>query len=151
MNKRRLLYILVVALIPVDSLLLASPNLLGKIGLFIYKYHYLRTFPRTLLTVSMAIVAVLMINELIRFMVGKEVIKRSLGSVALFLLLLLSAAALLKTFLDFSTWTYGHTGARFRYGAYLLPLLWMMITMYHLINLPKPTNGTLAVDERTPQ
>ena len=135
--KKLLFYGLIVLLIVIDSLLLSSPNLLGKIGLFIYKYSYLRTFPKTLLTVSIAVLVVIITSELIRILVKKEIIKRSSGRIVLILLIVLSVAVLVKTGIDFSTWTYGHTGARFKYGAYLLPLLWIAVSGYHLISLPK--------------
>jgi hypothetical protein len=135
--KKLSFYGIVAILIMIDSFLLSSPNLLGKIGLFIYKYSYLRTFPKTLLTVFIAVFVVIAISELIQILVKKEIIKLSSGRIILILLIVLSAAVLIKTGIDFSAWTYGHTGSRFNYGAYLLPILWIVVVGYHLINLPK--------------
>jgi len=154
MKKESLFYGLIALLVFIDSFLLSSPNLLGKVGLFIYKYHYLRTFPRTLLSVSIAILVVVLISELIKFLVKRELIKRSSGRIALIIFILLSAATLIKTGIDFSTWTYGHTGARFKYGAYLLPILWIAVFGYHLIKLPKansPWPTSPSMDEKKVQ
>jgi hypothetical protein len=135
--KRLMFYGLIALFVVIDSFLLSSPNLLGKIGLFIYKYSYLRTFPRTLLTVSIAVFVIIVIGELILILVKREMIKKKSGRIIFILLIVISATVLIKTSLDFSTWTYSHTGARFRYGAYLLPLLWIIVSTYHLIRLPK--------------
>jgi len=135
--KKFSFYGLIALFVVIDSLLLSSPNLLGKIGLFIYKYSYLRTFPRTLLTVSIVVVVVIVISELIKFLVKKEAIKRNIGRITLISFVLLSVIVLAKTGIDFSTWTYGHTGVRFRCGAYLLPSIWIVILVYTIVTLPK--------------
>jgi hypothetical protein len=151
--KRLMFYCLIALFVVIDSFLLSSPNLLGKIGLFIYKYSYLRTFPRTLLTVSIAVLVIVIIGELILILVRKGIVKKKSGRIIFGLLILISVGALIKTALDFSTWTYGHTGARFRYGAYLLPLLWITTSIYHLIFLPKANSQKPmpAIDETNVQ
>jgi len=131
-------YFLLIALVILDSFLLSKPNLLGKIGLIIYKYHYLRTFPRTLLTVSVVVVIAFGLAELISILVKRRTLKRALGTVVLVLLIAVSFAALVKTGMDFSTWTYSHTGLRFRFGAYLLPTVLIVLFTYALVKLPKP-------------
>ena len=131
-------YFFLIALVILDSFLLSKPNLLGKIGLIIYKYHYLRTFPRTLLTVSIVVVIAFGLAELIGFLVKRRTLKRALGTVVLALLIAVSFAALVKTGMDFSTWTYSHTGLRSRFGAYLLPTLLIVLFTYALVKLPKP-------------
>jgi len=131
-------YFFLIALVILDSFLLSKPNLLGKIGLIIYKYHYLRTFPRTLLTVSIVVVIAFGLVELISFLVKRRTLKRALGTVVLALLIAVSFAALVKTGMDFSTWTSSHTGLRFRFGAYLLPTLLITLFTYALVKLPKP-------------
>lgn len=137
MKKRLAFYLSIAVLVVVDSILLRSPSLLGKIGLIIYQYHYLRTFPKTLLTVSIVALIVSGIAELIRLLVKLEALKRMTGIVLLSLLLLATIAILAKTAIDFSAWTYSHTGMRFRYGAYLLPCMMMAILGYHLFTLPR--------------
>ncbi len=68
MIRKVTFYWILLTLILVDSWLLSKPNILGKIGLIIYKYHYLRSFPRTLLTVwtvvSISILIVLLVQYL---------------------------------------------------------------------------------------
>ncbi|CAN5461475.1 hypothetical protein BH09BAC3_BH09BAC3_15720 [soil metagenome] len=128
---------MIAVLTVVDSFLLSKPNLLGKIGLVIYKYHYLRTWPRTFLTVSIVMVITLGATYLIHLLVKKEIFKRDTASIIFIALILASVAALVKTGLDFSTWSYSHTGHRFKYGAYLLPLMLVSIFVHELITLPK--------------
>lgn len=153
MKKRLAFYLLIAALVVVDSILLRSPSLLGKIGLIIYKYHYLRTFPKTLLTVSTVVLVVCGIAELIRLLVKLETLKRVTGVILLSLLLLVTVAILVKTAIDFSAWTYSHTGMRFRYGAYLLPGIVMAILGYHLFTLPRahtPFPESMSMKDETP-
>ncbi len=130
-------YLFIAALIVLDAVLLRSPNLLGKIGLLVYKYHYLRTFPKTLLTVTLVAGVVVIIAETIHFAVRREIIKRLSGMIILFLLTILSVALLIKTGMDFSTGSYSHTGLRFRSGAYLLPTILIVVFVYALITLPR--------------
>jgi len=133
-----------------DSLLLSSPNLLGKIGLFIYKYQYLRSFPKTLLTVTLVIFVAILVVEIIQGMVRTKFIRRGLGLFVLILFVGLSVAIFIKTGLDFSKWTYGHTGQRFKYGAYLLPSILILVFGYGLFTLPKQTevlNNTLDAND----
>ncbi len=136
-KRKALFYSIITGLTILDSFLLSKPNLLGKIGLIIYKYHYLRTFPRTLLTVSIVIAISISIAELIRLFVNKQILKRSTGIIILSLLIFVAAAALIKTGLDFSTWSFEHTGHRFKYGAYLLPLMLVSIFIHAIVKLPK--------------
>jgi hypothetical protein len=148
--KRGLFYTIILFLVLMDSLLLSSPNLLGKIGLFIYKYQYLRSFPRTLLTVSIVIFVAILIIEVVQLLVRSKVIRRGFGLFILLLLVMLSIAILIKTGLDFSKWTYGHTGQRFKYGAYLMPSILILVFGYGLFTLPKQTellNDTLDAND----
>ncbi|HYG19552.1 MAG TPA: hypothetical protein VD816_11520 [Ohtaekwangia sp.] len=137
MKKRMIFYGMIAVMVILDSVLLRSPNLLGKIGLVIYKYHYLRTFPKTLLTVTIVVACAALIAELIRWLVRLGSMKRAIGVACFAFLLLAAAAILVKTGIDFTAWTYSHTGRRFRYGAYLLPIILMMVFGYHLLTLPK--------------
>jgi len=130
-------YLFLTALIVLDAVLLRSPNLLGKIGLIIYKYHYLRTFPKALLTVSLVVGVASILAEVIRFTVRNDMIKRITGRVILFLFLLASAVILIKTAMDFTAWSYVHTGLRFRLGAYLLPAILVLVFTRAWLTLPK--------------
>ncbi len=77
------------------------------------------------------------IAELVRMLVNRQVLKRATGLIILSLLIFIAVAALIKTGLDFSTWAYSHTGHRFKYGAYLLPLMLVLIFVHAIIKLPK--------------
>lgn len=125
------------ALIVLDAVLIRSPNLIGKIGLWFYKYHYLRTFPKALLTVALVIGISAIIAEIVRYVVKKELIKRITGKVILFLLALVSLVLLAKVVMDFSGGTYSHTGIRFKSGAYLLPAILAVVFIYTAITLPR--------------
>lgn len=139
MNKKRVFYLIIILAVVADGFLIAHPNLLGKIGLFIYKYHYLRTFPRALLTVSIVVAVAMMISEGIHFGVRKNGMKRRTGFVTLLIALLFCMALLAKVHIDFSSWTYSHTGLKFKYGAYLLPMILIAIFLFALFTLPKVT------------
>jgi hypothetical protein len=138
MKKRLMFYCFVFALVVLDAVLLRSPNLLGKIGLIIYKYSYLRTFPKALLTVSLVVLLAILTAEVIRSLVINLKIKKVTGSFLLTFLLLASISILIKTGIDFTAWSYAHTGLRFRIGAYLLPLIWIAVFGYHVFTLRAP-------------
>ena len=137
MKNRITYYLFLVALIVLDAVLIRSPNLIGKIGLWFYKYHYLRTFPKALLTVSLVVGASVVLAEIVRFVVRKELINKMTGHVVLFLLAILSLALLVKVVMDFSQGTYSHTGLRFKFGAYLLPAILVVVFIYTSITLPR--------------
>lgn len=150
MKNRAMFYLFVVALIVLDSVLIRSPNLLGKIGLIIYKYSYLRTFPRTLMTVGAVVGIAVLIAEIIRWMTKQKVLRRTISVSILLILTLLSTGILVKTGIDFTAWSYSHTGLRFRIGAYLLPVILILVFAYALFTLPKTDQLSLqqpAVEE----
>ncbi len=135
--SRPVFYYLVAALTVLNGYLLSKPNLLGKIGLILYKYYYLRTFPRTLLTVSVICAAAIIFTELISLIVRKGLVTRIVGMVICMLFTGLAFAQLVKTGIDFSSWSYSHTGLRFRLGAFLLPTMLIGIFTYGWLTLPK--------------
>ncbi len=137
MKSRVNFYLFIAALVVLDSVLLRSPNLLGKIGLIIYKYHYLRTFPKALLTVSLVVLGSIALAEGVRFIVKREILKRITGKVILVFFMLAVAGIFAKTAVDFTAWSYSHTGLRFRIGAHLLPVILMLVFIYAFITLPK--------------
>jgi len=147
-------YLFLAALVVLDAVLLRSPNLLGKIGLIIYKYHYLRTFPKALLTVALVVGVASILAEVIRFTVRTEVMKQTLGKVILFLFVVAAAVMLIKTAMDFTTWSYSHTGLRFRLGAYLLPAILVLVFTRAWFTLPKKEEGfpeSFESDEKKPE
>jgi hypothetical protein len=138
MKPRLNFYLFIAALAVLDAVLIRSPNLLGKIGLLIYKYHYLRTFPKALLTVSLVVVVAVVFSETTRYAVRKELIKSLTGKLLFFLLTVLSVVLTIKVGLDFSSGSYAHTGLRFRAGAVLLPAILIVVFIYGWLTLPKP-------------
>jgi hypothetical protein len=148
MKRKVYFYIVVACLVLIDALLLSSPNLLGKIGLVIYKYNYLRTFPRTLITVSIVMTVALLMAEFVGLLVRNRTLKRTVGIILLLIFVVLSATALYKTVLDFSGWTYSHTGQRFRYGAYLLPCILIFIFGYMIFSLPAKVEEEVPIDNK---
>lgn len=120
---RKITYWLIVSFITlITAWLISKPNLLGKLGLIIYKIHFLRTFPRALATVAAVVVVVAVLVELI------SSIRSPLLRNGLLLFMLMACVALeVKTYYDFQSWAIGHTGKKLRVGAYLLPLLLMFM------------------------
>ena len=137
MKNRITFYLFLMALIVLDAVLIRSPNLIGKIGLWFYKYHYLRTFPKALLTVGLVIGISAIIAEIIRYFVKRELIKRMVAQVILFLLAVASLILLAKVVMVFSEGNYSHTGIRFKFGAYLLPAIIFVVFIYASITLPR--------------
>lgn len=149
MKRKFYFYLVIGCLTVINALLLSSPNLLGKIGLLIYHYKFLRTFPRTLLTVSIAVIIAVLITEFIALLVKNRTLKKSFAVMLLLIFVVLCGAALYKTILDFTAWSYAHTGQRFRYGAYLLPCLLMLIFSYRIFNLPVKIETEVPVENKT--
>lgn len=145
--RRSSFYPILTGLVILNAYLLSKPNLFGKIGIIVYKYYYLRTFPRTLLTVALLCGAALVISELVQFLVRRSILHRTAGMVVLGLLLALSFVHLIKTGIDFSSWTYRHTGLRFRLGAFMLPTLVICIVTAGLIRLPRRSELTDTAGE----
>jgi len=137
MKNRITFYLFLMALIVLDAVLIRSPNLIGKIGLWFYKYHHLRTFPKALLTVSLVVGISVVMAEVIRYVVKKDLIIRMAAQVILFLLAVASLVVLAKVVMVFSEGTYSHTGIRFKFGAYLLPAIIFVVFIYASITLPR--------------
>jgi len=68
-------------------------------------------------------------------------IRRFTGIVFFLILIVLATSVLIKTGLDFSNWSYAHTGHRFKFGAYLLPLMLDALFIRGLIILPNVSNS----------
>jgi hypothetical protein len=133
--RTRIFYVVLFCLVILDSFLLSKPNLLGKIGLLIYKYHYLRSFPRTLLTVSCVIGVALIISWIIEFLVTRSKLSKRAGMLILGFFVVMAVAIFFKTMVDFSAWSFSHTGKKFRYGAYLLPILLVVIFAFFMFQI----------------
>jgi hypothetical protein len=119
-------YLLLLLLVVTDAWLLAHPNLLGRIGVWLYKYNYLKTFPRALATVGLATVITLGIGYGIRRWVPR------FASLLLGVLLVGGVVILIQTVAQFSSGSYAHTGAGFKTGAVLLPLILILVIAQNL-------------------
>ncbi len=141
MKNQLFFYILLTLLVITDAWLLAHPNLLGKIGVWMYKYDYLKTFPRALGTVALATGVTLGICLLVRRLLGK-----AMATIVLWLLALAVAFVFVQTLVQFSSGSYAHTGAGFKTGAILLPFV-LLVTVaqniWELSQRPKLENENL--------
>ncbi|WP_192579330.1 hypothetical protein [Dyadobacter aurulentus] len=118
MNKKLSSLLLLLVLTVTDAYLLAHPNLIGRIGIFIYKHIYIRNFPRALLTVMLAVGISLALCELAYRFLGKK------AAIVFFLVLEVVAVAwFIYIYVSFSSFSYRLTGKAFIYGAHLLPAI----------------------------
>jgi hypothetical protein len=133
--RDRIFYVALFCSVILNSFLLSKPNLLGKIGLLIYKYHYLRSYPRTLLTVSCVISVALIVCWAIEFFTVRGKISKKTATIILAVFLVISALLLFQTINEFTAWSYSHIGRKFRYGAYMLPSLLIMVFTYFIVDI----------------
>ena len=117
MNIKLSTVLLLLVLSVTDAYLLAHPNLIGKIGILVYKHSYIKTFPKALITVLLVVGISLLIAELIYRFASYKVSTLSYG-----LLLSISVFWFGYVFVTFSTFSYRITGKAFIYGAHLLPV-----------------------------
>ena len=135
MIRKVTFYWILVTLMLVDAWLLSKPNLLGKIGLIIYKYHYLRTFPRTLMTVWIVVSISILIVWAISYLKKLEKLSKVMATAILGIFFVASIAMMTKIYIDFTAWSYSHSGLKFRIGAYLLPVILMVVFASGLIQI----------------
>jgi hypothetical protein len=134
----RFSFFIVISLLSViDSLLLAKPNLLGKVGLLIFKYNYLRTFPRALLTVSIVVGTAMIFCELVLYLERRKGLSKTLSGILLFFLVVACSGLLAKLYMDFSKGVYSHTGFYFKYGVFLLPIILIVVFGAAFVRLVK--------------
>jgi hypothetical protein len=118
MNIKLSSVLLLIVLSITDAYLLAHPNLIGKIGVLVYKHSYIKTFPRALITVLIVVGLSLAISELLYRFVGYKKDTFWYG-----LLLAVSIFWFGYVFITFSSFAYRITGKAFIYGAHLLPII----------------------------
>jgi hypothetical protein len=111
-------YVLLLVLLVLDAWLLANPNLIGRVGIFLYEYDYISTFPRALATVAIVIGITLLIGLAIRRFFGRVV-----ALVILAMLVIMGLVWVVQSVGQFTTGIYKITGAGFKAGAMLLPAL----------------------------
>ena len=110
--------LLLIALSITDAYLLAHPNLVGKLGILLYKHSYIKTFPRALVTVILVVGISLLISELLyRFVSRKKAL------ISYLILLSTSLFWFVYVYATFSSFSYRITGKAFIYGAHLLPVI----------------------------
>jgi uncharacterized membrane protein len=144
-------YWILLTLMLVDSWLLSKPNLLGKIGLIIYKYHYLRSFPRTLLTVWIVVSISVLVVLLVQFLMKRDKLSRLISTAVLAAFFIASVLIMTKVVIDFTSWSYSHTGLKFRLGAYLLPAMLMIIFGNGIIQLQAKSPTEIEPNESQDQ
>lgn len=128
MNRKWSSLLLLLVLSVTDAYLLAHPNLIGKIGVLLYKHHYIRNFPRALLTVGIVVIISLAICELVyRFTRKKTAIVAYVALTAMWL------GWFMYVFVTFSSFTYRITGKAFIYGAHLLPVIVAGLNLRYLV------------------
>jgi len=140
-------YVLLLVLVLADAWLLAHPNLLGKIGIWLYKYSYLKTFPRALATVGLATGVALGISW-----ASQRYLSR-FGAILLQGFLLAGALVILiQTIVQFSSGSYAHTGAGFKTGAILLPLILGIVLARGLweTQTSRPPENSISTPSQTP-
>ncbi|WP_031526943.1 hypothetical protein [Dyadobacter crusticola] len=135
MNKKVSSLLLLLVLSITDAYLLAHPNLIGRIGVFVYKHTYIRNFPRALLTVLLVVGISLILCELAyRFLNRRNalLLYAALGAVGV--------AWFIYIYSTFSTFSYRLTGKAFIYGAHLLPIILVGLFSRYLLKswLSKP-------------
>ena len=143
-------YWVLLTLVLIDSWLLSKPNILGKIGLLIYKYHYLRSFPRTLLTVWIVVSISVLIVLLIHYLNKKEKLSRSVAISILGICGAVSLFILGQVYVDFTSWSYSHTGIKFRYGAHLLPAIMVFVFTNGIFGLISTEKSPAMISNRQP-
>jgi hypothetical protein len=121
-NKNTFFYATLAILAIVDAWLLAHPNLIGRLGILMYNYNTIKTLPRAFGTVTFTVAFALIVSYLAQFK-----IKGIVGLVILGICLLASTYLLIDTYFKFSTGTYAMTGAGFKTGAMLMPLILILI------------------------
>ncbi|KAA6439277.1 hypothetical protein FEM33_13475 [Dyadobacter flavalbus] len=118
MNKKISSLLLLLVLSITDAYLLAHPNLIGKLGILIYKHSYIKDFPRALATVLIVVIISLLICEAVfRF------VKRNTAVIIYAALVGFAVFWLVYVYTMFSSFAYRITGKAFIYGAHLLPVI----------------------------
>lgn len=140
-------YWILLTLILVNSWLLSKPNILGKIGLIVYKYHYLRSFPRTLLTVWIVVSIAVLIVLLVQYLIKQGTLSKTVATLTLGAFLISSLLILTKVAIDFTSWSYSHTGLKFRLGAHMLPALLIIIFGNGLFQVRKTPEIVVSEEE----
>jgi hypothetical protein len=120
MNRKISSMLLLLILSVTDAYLLAHPNLIGKIGVLVYKHSYIKNFPRALLTVVLVVGVSLLICEL-----AYRFTKKKTALLIYPAFITVAVGWFMYVYITFSSFTYSITGKAFIYGAHLLPVILM--------------------------
>lgn len=132
MSRNLSYYLILAVLVVVDAWLLAHPNLIGRLGILFFKYDMIKTFPRALATVGIAaLVSVGIVSFIPK--AGKQTALLVLG-----ILTLVSIGLLVNTIFKFSSGSYAMTGAGFKTGAILMPIILVLVFGNGLVETAKP-------------
>jgi len=115
-------YVLLAVLVVLNAWLLANPNLIGRVGVFLYEYDYISTFPRALGTVAAVMGVTLLAGLAVRRFFG-----RAIALVILAMLVVMGLLWVVQSVGQFTTGVYKFTGAGFKAGAILMPGLVTLI------------------------
>ncbi len=105
-----------------DAYMISHSNILGKIGVRLYNYDMIKTFPSALITVLCTLIGSFFITEFLQKQKNKNWAKY-----LLLLFLVASFAIFLDVFIKFSAGSYAHTGKVFKFGMHLLPIVLILI------------------------
>lgn len=118
MKGNRVAYLMLGVLTVTDAWLISHPNLLGRFGVWFYRYDYLSTFPRALFTVGLSVALSVGVAEW-----AQRQLRPAVAQKVLLAGLLVALVFLVGVILKFSGGTYAHTGKAFVWGFHLLPIL----------------------------
>ncbi len=121
MNKIQTILLLTILGIA-DAYMVSHPNLIGTIGVWMYKYEMIKTFPKALLTVLCAMAFSYGISN---FLQNKA--KQKWAKYVLVFCLIASIATLIQIYFKFSAGSYALTGKVFKFGMHLFPILLIYI------------------------
>jgi hypothetical protein len=134
MKKQYLYYLLLTTAVIVDAWLISHPNLLGKFGIWFYKYSYFSNFTKSLITVSITA----LISSILAAII-KRFTKASTSRIILGILTILSLAMAVQLFIQFSSGTYKLTGTSFKTGICLLPVILVFIFLKNFLEIQTKT------------
>jgi hypothetical protein len=117
MSKNQQIILLVILGIT-DAYMISHPNLIGKLGVWMYKYEMIKTFPKALITVLSSLAFCYFIANFLENRKGKSWAKYGLIFGLIICLLVLA-----DIFFKFSAGSYAHTGKTFIFGMHLLPIM----------------------------
>jgi hypothetical protein len=105
-----------------DAYLISHPNILGKLGIFVFKYGMIKNFQNALITVAITLGICIAITFLIEKNKSKNWAKYVLWACTLLAIFIFG-----QVVYKFSKGTYAHTGKPFVWGMMLLPAIILYI------------------------